>query len=45
VDYTVTLALPPVSLRVVTPPSRQFDKGQRVFALAHPDQCVLVRDD
>jgi iron(III) transport system ATP-binding protein len=45
VDYTVALALPPVSLRVVTPPSRRFDKGQRVFALAHPDQCVLVRDD
>jgi len=45
VDYTVALALPAVSLRVVTPPSRQFDKGQHVFALAHPDQCVLVRDD
>src|SRR4029434_7324225 len=45
VDYTVALAIPAVSLRVVTPPSRQFDKGQRVFALAHPDQCVLVRDD
>ena len=45
VDYTVALALPAVSLRVVTPPSRRFDKGQRVFALAHPDQCVLVRDD
>jgi iron(III) transport system ATP-binding protein len=45
VDYTVTLALPPVSLRVVTPPSRQFDKGQRVFALAHPEQCVLVSND
>jgi iron(III) transport system ATP-binding protein len=45
VDYTVALALPPVSLRVVAPPARQFDKGQRVFALAHPDQCVLVRDD
>ena len=45
VDYTVALALAPLSLRVVTPPSRQFDKGQQVFALAHPDQCVLVRDD
>jgi iron(III) transport system ATP-binding protein len=45
VDYTVALTLPPVSLRVVTPPSRQFDKGQRVFVLAHPDRCVLVRDD
>ncbi|HSE84876.1 MAG TPA: ABC transporter ATP-binding protein [Candidatus Binatia bacterium] len=45
VDYTVALALPPASLRVISPPSRQFDKGQRVFALAHPDQCVLVRDD
>ena len=45
VDYTVALGLPPISLRVVTSPSRQFAKGQRVFALAHPDQCVLVRDD
>ena len=44
-DYTVALALAPLSLRVVTAPSRQFDKGQQVFALAHPDQCVLVRDD
>jgi hypothetical protein len=45
VDYTVTLALPSVSLRIVAPPSQRFDKGQRVFALAHPDQCVLVRND
>jgi iron(III) transport system ATP-binding protein len=45
VDYTVALALPRASLRVISPPSRQFDKGQRVFALAHPDQCVLVGDD
>jgi len=45
VDYTVALAIPAVSLRVVTSPSRQFDKGQHVFALAHPDQCVVVRDD
>jgi ABC-type Fe3+/spermidine/putrescine transport system ATPase subunit len=45
VDYTVALAIPAISLRVVTSPSRQFDKGQRVFALAHPDQCVVVRDD
>jgi iron(III) transport system ATP-binding protein len=45
VDYMVALALPPLSLRVVASPSKQFDKGQRVFALAHPDQCVLVRDD
>jgi ABC-type Fe3+/spermidine/putrescine transport system ATPase subunit len=44
-DYTIALTVPPISLRVVAPPSRQFDKGQRVFALAHPDQCVLVRDD
>jgi iron(III) transport system ATP-binding protein len=45
VDYTLALAVPPVSLRVVAPPSRQFDKGQKVFALAHPTQCVLVRED
>jgi iron(III) transport system ATP-binding protein len=45
VDYTVALAHPPLSLRVVASPSRQFEKGQRVFALARPEQCVLVRDD
>jgi iron(III) transport system ATP-binding protein len=44
-DYTLALAVPPVSLRVVAPPSRQFDKGQKVFALAPPAQCVPVRDD
>ncbi len=45
VDYTVELNLPAISLRIVAPPSRKFAKGQRVFALAHPDQCVLVQDD
>ena len=45
VDYTVALGLPALSLRVVTSPSRQFNKGQRVFALVHPDHCVLVSDD
>jgi ABC-type Fe3+/spermidine/putrescine transport system ATPase subunit len=44
-DYTLALAFPPRSLRVVTTAAKQFDKGQRVFALAHPDQCVLVRGD
>ena len=45
VDYTVELNLPAISLRIVAPPSRKFAKGQRVFALVHPDQCVLVQDD
>jgi iron(III) transport system ATP-binding protein len=45
VDYTVELNLPAISLRIVAPPSRKFAKGQRVFALVHPDQCVLVCDD
>jgi iron(III) transport system ATP-binding protein len=45
VDYTVELSIPAISLRIVAPPSRKFAKGQHVFALAHPDQCVLVRDD
>jgi ABC-type Fe3+/spermidine/putrescine transport system ATPase subunit len=45
IDYTLVLAVPAVSLRVVAPPSRQFDKGQKVFALADPAQCVPVRDD
>jgi ABC-type Fe3+/spermidine/putrescine transport system ATPase subunit len=44
-DYTLALAVPAVSLRVVAPPSRQFERGQKVFALAHPAQCVPVRDD
>ena len=44
-DYILALAVPPVSLRVVAPPSRQFEKGQKVFALAHPAQCVPVRED
>jgi iron(III) transport system ATP-binding protein len=44
-DYTVALAFPPRSLRVVTAAAKHFDKGQRVFALAHPDQCVLVQPD
>jgi iron(III) transport system ATP-binding protein len=45
IDYTIQLPLPAISLRVVASPSRQFAKGQRVFALAHPAQCVLVGDD
>jgi iron(III) transport system ATP-binding protein len=45
VDYMMGLSVPPLSLRIVAPPSRQFDKGQRVFALVHPQQCVIVGDD
>ena len=45
VDYTVALALPAVSLRVVTPPSRQFDKGQRVLLLRIRINVSSVRDD
>src|SRR5215467_11548866 len=45
VDYMMGLSVPPLSLRIVAPPSRQFDKGQHVFALVHPEQCVIVGDD
>jgi iron(III) transport system ATP-binding protein len=45
VDYTVELSPPAVALRVVSPPSRLYDKGQKIFALAAPEHCVIVADD
>jgi hypothetical protein len=45
IDYTVDLAPQPFVLRVISPPSQLYQKGQRIFALAAPDHCVVVRDE
>jgi hypothetical protein len=42
VDYLLEVPPHTATLRVVSAPSRQFEKGQKVFALAHPDHCVVV---
>jgi iron(III) transport system ATP-binding protein len=44
-DYTVDLAPHPFTLRVVGTPSRLYEKGQRIFALAQPEHCVVVSND
>lgn len=42
IDYVVELPAYHLNLRIVAPPSRRYELGQKIFALAHPDQCVLV---
>ena len=42
VDYLVNLEVNDLVLRVIDPPSKRHDLGQKVFALAHPDHCVIV---
>jgi len=44
VDYTVELASRRV-LRVIAPPSQRFEPGQSICAAAHPEHCVVVRED
>jgi iron(III) transport system ATP-binding protein len=44
IDYTVEIA-PRRVLRVIAPPSQRFEAGQSVCAAAHPDHCVVVRED
>jgi putative spermidine/putrescine transport system ATP-binding protein/spermidine/putrescine transport system ATP-binding protein len=44
VDYTVELPSR-ASLRVIAPASQRFDSGQAIHAAAHPDHCVVVRQD
>ena len=44
VDYTVELPSR-ASLRVIAPPSQRFESGQLIHAAAHPDHCVVVRQD
>jgi len=45
VDYMVELSAQPIPLRVITPPSRLYEKGQNVYALALPEHCVIVAAD
>ena len=44
VDYSVELSSG-ATLRVIAPPSQRFSVGQSVHAAAHPDHCVLIKDD
>jgi iron(III) transport system ATP-binding protein len=44
IDYMVEVAPHPVSLRVVAPPSKRYERGETVFALARPEHCVLVSE-
>jgi len=43
VDYTVQLPSQE-TLRVVTQPNQRFAPGQQIYAAAHPNHCVVVRD-
>ena len=44
-DYHVQLGESDLTLRVIAPASQKIDAGQKVFALAHPDHCVVIRED
>ena len=44
IDYTLELSPHPVRLRVVSPPSQRYENGQQIYALAHPDHCVAIRE-
>jgi iron(III) transport system ATP-binding protein len=44
VDYTIELASR-AALRVIAAPSERFAPGQAIHAAAHPDHCVVVRED
>ena len=43
IDYSLELSFQRM-LRVIAPPSQRYDNGQRVYAAAHPDHCVLVKE-
>ncbi len=45
VDYTVELSPQGILLRVIAAPSRLYNKGQNVYALALPEHCVVVSED
>jgi iron(III) transport system ATP-binding protein len=44
-DYIVELPAQRLNLRVVAPPAQRYETGQKVFALADPDQCVLIEEE
>ena len=44
VDYTIELSSG-ATLRVITPPAQRFAVGQTIHAAAHPDHCILIKND
>jgi iron(III) transport system ATP-binding protein len=44
VDYTIDLKPHPISLRVIAPPAQRYENGQKIYALAHPEDCVVLKD-
>ncbi|MGH7831915.1 MAG: ABC transporter ATP-binding protein [Candidatus Binatia bacterium] len=44
VDYLVQLAVNDLALRVIAPPSRKYRPGEKVFALARPEHCIIVEE-
>jgi ABC-type Fe3+/spermidine/putrescine transport system ATPase subunit len=45
IDYLVELPFHHHSLRIVAPPSQRYELGQKLFALAQPAHCVLVKEE
>jgi hypothetical protein len=45
VDYAVELLPQGISLRVIAAPSRLYEKGEKIYALALPEHCVVVTMD
>jgi iron(III) transport system ATP-binding protein len=43
-DYTIELPSHALFLRVIAPPSQNYDRGQKIYALAHPDHCIVIRE-
>src|SRR5918996_2165689 len=43
VDYTLELSRHSLTLRVIAPPSQRYKNGEKIYALAHPDHCVVIR--
>ena len=44
VDYTIELSSG-ATLRVIAPPAQRFAVGQTIYAAAHPDHCILIKND
>ncbi len=45
IDYTVAMSDQRLSLRIVAPPSCRYERGEKVFAVVHPDCCVILAED
>jgi iron(III) transport system ATP-binding protein len=44
-DYVIDLPDLRLNLRVLAPPTQRYEAGQKIFALADPEQCVLVGEE